>query len=260
MKSIKTLIFLLALSLGPLNQSFAQENCSLQLGTDLMSRYVWRGLDLGGASPSIQPTLAVNWSSKDTTHTLKLGLWGAYTLGPTANQELDLFLTYSFKEMLSFTLTDYFFPGLNTGTKDQYFVYNSDSTGHVMEASIAFNGTDKIPFTLLFAANFYGNDALKLDAGGLSTGIAFSKYLELGYKRTIHDVDMNIFLGVALDDPDESLGETAFYLNEKAGFINIGLKLIREIEITEEFTLPVQCSFAVNPQANRAYLTFGITL
>ncbi|OFY97607.1 MAG: hypothetical protein A2491_20045, partial [Bacteroidetes bacterium RIFOXYC12_FULL_35_7] len=198
-------------------------------------------------------------STKDTSHALKIGAWGAYTFSPTSNQEADVFLTYTFKDMVSLTVTDYFFPGYNTGKKDKYFIYKQDSTGHVFEGILAFNGTEKIPFTLMFAINFYGNDASKIKDDGTSGGLFMSKYIEAGYKKNIKGVDFNAFIGAALDDPDEEKGEAGYFFNNSAGIINLGVKASKEIKITENYSLPVQCSFIANPEAEKMYIVFGIT-
>ncbi len=43
----------------------------LKFGTDIYSRYIWRGINLGGESPSLQPGLSY------TIHNFTIGFWGA---------------------------------------------------------------------------------------------------------------------------------------------------------------------------------------
>lgn len=111
-KNIKIIVaaFLLLICSSNL---FAQTEVTL--GTDLVSRYVWRGTDFG-QSPSIQPTLAFSYSG------LEIGAWGAYQLGRDASllpaDELDLYLGYSLElgsASLDLIATDYYFP--NSGIK-----------------------------------------------------------------------------------------------------------------------------------------------
>jgi hypothetical protein len=263
---MKRLTILLSALLLITGYATAQESGKLspdiQFGSDFMSRYIWRGLDVGGPGPSIQPTAKLNLSN--SKHLISIGAWGAYTFGPTANQEVDLFVSYTYKSMLTFMVTDYFFPGLNTGVKDDYFRYNSDSTGHVFEGLVMFNGTEKIPFTLMVATNFYGNDARKMKKVNDSTfqeeGIQYSTYIELGFKKNIKGIDLNVFAGGTINNPDENLMESGYYLNTKAGLTNVGLKLSKGIQISEKYTLPVQASLIANPLQNRVYLVFGFTL
>ncbi len=61
---------------------------NLDLGADFKSRYIWRGINLGGNTPSIQPFIeyafAKGWA---------FGSWGAFSFGEQATQEVDLYLT-----------------------------------------------------------------------------------------------------------------------------------------------------------------------
>ena len=222
-------------------------------GADIFNLYLWRGLELGGGQASIQPWAKYSFGNEN--HSFAAGAWGAYAIGGDVNQEFDLSLAYTYKSFLTITLNDYFFPGLNTGSREKYFEYGSDSTGHVFEGMIQYNGSEKIPFTLLFAMNFYGNDARKTDGS-----LFLSKYIEAGYKKNIGGIDFNAFAGLSLDNANEDKGETSYYLNNKPGLINLGIKLSKSIEITDKFALPLQCSVITNPDLNRIYLVCGISL
>jgi len=237
-----------------------QAQSTVSFGADFMSRYLWRGLDLGGPSPSIQPSLTYNFASKNGVHSLSVGAWGAYTFSATANEEIDLFVSYTLFDMVSLTVTDYFFPGLNTGEKNNYFVYSPDSTGHVFEGMLSFNGTKKIPVTLLFAMNLYGNDARKMQNDSVQGNIVMSKYLELGFIHTFKFFDFKAFIGATLDNPDTRFAPLGYYGNKEAGIINIGIKASKEIPITEKYSLPVQCQLITNPMQQKVYLVFGITI
>lgn len=260
-------IILVALSLS--SQTIHSQNDNpVQLGADLMSRYIWRGIDLGGESPSIQPSVKFAWDSKNTDHTIILGVWGAYNFN-TVNQEADIYLTYTYKGIVSLTATDYYFPGSASYSDEQqkYFNYGKYSTGHVIEPAVSFNGTDKIPFTLLFAMNIYGADARKVNDDGSRGDILMSKYLELGYKKSFTGVDFNAFIGAVLDDPEEEridsdgIPELGYYgSNESAGIINLGIKVSKSIKVTNDFALPVQGSIITNPMAETFYIVFGFSL
>lgn len=226
---------------------------NLSAGTDIFNLYLWRGLELGGGQPSVQPWAKFNFGSEK--HEFSIGAWSAYSIGGDINQEFDISLAYTYNKYVSITLNDYFFPGLNSDSKDKYFEYRNDSTGHVFEGMIQFNGTEKIPLSLLFAMNFYGNDARKNDGS-----LFFSKYFEVGYKRKMGNTEVNPFLGFSLDNPDENKGESSYYLNEKPGLLNLGIKISKSIEITEKFSLPLQCSVITNTELNKIYLVCGISL
>lgn len=251
-----------------MNLSSTGQNCKteLDLGTDLMSRYVWRGTQFGGNSPSIQPYISLGWKG------LELGAWGAYSLGgANTDQEFDLYLGYTFlKEQFTLTLTDYYFPA--EGDDYNYFGFAANTTGHILEGSIGFNGNDKIPFGLMFAMNFWGADAIRVvnDAASadfnMKAGLQYSSYAELSYSHDLSEnSSLEAFLGVNLTTPLAAdtltgyLGETGFY-GSKAGVVNLGCTLSKEIRFTDDFALPVSASLITNPLDKKVYFVFGISL
>ncbi|MCD4834146.1 MAG: hypothetical protein K8R31_10150 [Bacteroidales bacterium] len=269
-----SLFFAILLSTGNL---FAQEETITEespwsVGADFVSRYIWRGVNLGGSSPSVQPYVEFGFGSDD--HSFAIGAWGAYSLsGTQTGQEADLYLTYTLRELFSLTVTDYFFPDETTG-RNKYFNYNmdwdkinsgeEDQTGHVVEAAISFNGTEKIPVSLMFAMNIWGADSRKYkDESGVmipEDKIVMSKYLELGYSTDVKGVALDVFAGMALNNPEIAKGEpTGFYGQEAAGVINLGFTLSKEIQITENYSLPVFGSLITNPEAENIFMVFGIS-
>lgn len=256
---------IIILTLTLLNANFIycqdtdEENSVFELKSDFMSRYIWRGTNLGGENPSIQPTLSVNFG--DSAHAISIGTWGAYNYGATS-QEVDLFLTYTFKDAICLSFYDYYFPGNSfyAPAQQKYFNYDSETTGHVFEGTVCFLGTEKIPFSLLFAMNLFGYDSRKINEDGSSGDIFMSKYIELGFNKTFQNIDFCAFVGAALDDPDEEKGEAGYYYNENIGIINIGVKAAKSVKITDKFELPIQTSLIANPQSETIFVVFGFSL
>ena len=244
------MVLVLAFTMLGTNISWAQEETTteespLSLNVDLMSRYVWRGQDFG-AAPSIQP--GISYSKWGFT----LGAWGAYTLNNvnTGVQEADLYLSYSVNDMFSVTVTDYFFP--DETVDYHYFDYKDKSTGHVFEGTIAFNGTEKLPLSILLATNFYGSDARRMNDDGTSGTIQYSTYAELAYAFKHFDM----FMGFNLTTPDSDKGESGYY-GDSFGVVNLGISASREIKITENFSLPLNVALITNPQKEKIYLVAG---
>jgi hypothetical protein len=105
-----------------LTNTQAQNQIQLNVGADLVSRYVWRGTDFGN-SPAIQPELSLSYGN------FSLGAWGSYSSNTDAGaDEGDLFATYSFKSGTDIIITDYFFPG---DGMDYFYAKN-----HFLEAGI----------------------------------------------------------------------------------------------------------------------------
>ncbi len=243
----------------------ADENdIETSFGADLMSRYVWRGLQFGGNSPAIQPAFSM------TKKNFELGFWGSYSVsGNNFSQEFDLYLAYTFfDEMFTVTVSDYFFPVENMNYN--YFNYLKDETGHVIEGMVKFNGADKFPFTLMAAINFYGADGAKLDSDSASatfnqkTGIHYSNYFELGYTKELKNSTMDVFAGFTLTNPVEAdsltgfLGETGYY-GSGSGLINLGVKFSKELKITDDFVLPVNFQLITNPRDKKVFAVFGMS-
>ncbi len=260
-------ILVLMIGLFLMVQGFAQDSKGVEfnVGADLMSRYVWRGTQFGGASPSLQPSVSL------TTNNFEIGFWGAYSLGGVnPYQEFDLYMSYTFaKGLFTATVTDYFFP--EDGGKYDYFDYKEESTGHILEGSLCFNGTEKFPISILLAMNFHGADAKKIVDDPNSSnfneedGIQYSTYVELGYSCSLKDVNFDVFAGINLTKPEEAnlstgyLGEAGFY-GSKAGVVNLGFTASKEVGITDKFLLPVSASVIANPVAETVFFVFGISL
>jgi hypothetical protein len=226
-------IVLASAMLGSSAISAQEESDSpISIGADLVSRYVWRGLDYG-ASPSIQPYVEAGFGG------FTVGAWGAYTTSlSSANllgiQEMDLYATYTFADLITVGVTDYFFPQ-EIDYNYNYFDYGSDTTGHVFEGMVSFNGLEDLPLTFMIGYNFL-NDSDN------------SIYMELGYSFSIFDVFIGAGNGVYLT------GDGSFSI------VNLGLGASKEIKITDNFSLPVSASLITNPEAKQIHLVFGISL
>jgi hypothetical protein len=213
---------------------------SFDFGLDLQTRYIWRGLELGGASGSAQPYVEL------AVGQFCFGAWGAYSLGGiNAVQEADLYVAWAPLDFLSFTYTNYFFP-IDFDDQD-YFEYGR-GTGHVNELMVSFAGVKNFPIGIAVATNFAGAD--KTEDGEQS----YSTYVELSYGHTIAGVDFNAFVGGVFAD------KGGYYLTDGAGIINVGVGGSKEIKITDSYSLPVNAALIFNPDAGDMYITFGISL
>jgi uncharacterized protein Gcw-chp len=218
-------------------------NNPLEISCDLMSRYIWRGTDFG-ASPSIQPGIAYNFKN------FRIGTWGSFTTNLPGVQEVDLFLSYTFKDIISVSITDYYFPDEISGYN--YFDYKDSTTRHIFEVAIAFNGTEKVPVSVFVGTNFYGADARRINPDGTTGGLQYSTYAEVTYSFKYIDA----FIGFNLMTPDVENGEVGYYGNA-FGVVNLGVTAVKQIPITEKFSLPLKVSLVTNPQAEKIYLVAG---
>jgi hypothetical protein len=196
----------------------------VSVGADLMSRYVWRGTDFGD-SPSIQPSIELS------AENFVLGAWGAYATNKAAGdenetyKEADLYAGYSFGEIFSLTLTDYYFP--LAAEEEDYFDYD-DNHSFEISGTLTLN-----KFSLLAGKFFAGSDDKSL-------------YFEAGYDFGL----VNAFIGA---------GDEAYSSDEDFNIVNVGIGASKEVKITDSFSLPISGSVIVNPEKENIYMVVGVS-
>ncbi|MCA9732042.1 MAG: hypothetical protein H6696_01600 [Deferribacteres bacterium] len=156
-----------------LSFAFATEaTAQVSIGADVVSRYVWRGVDYGNKA-AIQPALAF------TKGGFEVGAWGNFSIADGSANENDLYVSYA-TGPIQFIVTDYFFPGYSG--KDAFFEFEEDFTGHIIEAGAAFE-TGALSVSAFY--NFYGADTEN------------STYFELGYTLpySADDVELGLTAG-----------------------------------------------------------------
>jgi len=241
-----TFLFIFSVCLAFHQITIAQKDSSskINITSDFVSRYIWRGLDYGKA-PSIQPTFS--YIKGD----FEIGSWGAFnTTG--CYHEVDIYVKYTIKG-ISAIFTDYFAHNEAQTNDTHYFNYSANITNHAFESALQYKGADKFPIRLLAAAYFYGNDrAWGYDAKKDSTlENYYSSYFEIGYAVKYKEKTFDLFIG--LTPQAGAYGNTP-------GVVNAGITAYRTIAITDKFELPVKASLIANPQAGNLYFVLGITL
>lgn len=202
---------------------------TVSVKVDLVSRYIWRGLETGHA-PSIQPGVSVSWKG------FELGAWGAYKLTGEGGQETDFYLSKTVG-FVTVTIWDYW-NFYDTAAFD-FFDYNKETTSHILEAQALLSGGESIPFNFLVSYFFYGADTSN------------SIYMELQFFHKFKPVDLVVFTGCQ---------PKGTYYAPKAAFVNIGCTVKKSIPVTDRFSLPLSLSLIFNPNCKSVYLVAGITL
>lgn len=231
-------IVLIATSLAMSIVTLAQEAIEATISGDVVSHYVWRGQDLGGAS--LQPTLGIGYKGLSLTAWSSVGITNA-----ADNKELDVTLAYTIGG-LNIGITDYW---NNDATGNdptaRYFRYDAHSTNHVLEANI---GYDFGIASVQWFTNFAGND-YKADNGKR----AYSSYVEVAVPFRLATVNWTATAGVV---------PYACDTYETSGFAvtNLSVKATKDIKVTDTFAIPVFGEVIANPCSQKAYMVFGITL
>lgn len=250
----KKLLFVILIATGSflitnLKAQSDDQPSHLKVTADLVSHYVWRGsMATGSPTPNFQPTLAY------TTGNFEIGVWGS-TDFVGSYKELDPYVSL-IAGSLKFAITDY---NWNLGQAN-YFNYKNSETGHRLEGTLGFTGTEAFPVSVMWNTIFYGLDKKSDD----STKQALSTYVELGYTKGA----VSFFFGFTpWSGYYNNYGATAF--NPGAGkktfsIVNIGASVTKSLKISDTFSLPLKATLAINPSATYSrndyiHLVFGIT-
>ena len=213
----------------------AQDTVETTVSGDIVSSYIWRGLDCGSAA--VQPTLGIGYKG------LSLTAWGSYGLtDPDDTKEFDLTLAYS-AGGFNIGITDYWFSaGLDPEAR--YFKYDAHGTNHVFEANV---GYDFGFASLKWFTNFAGND------GRYNGKRAYSSYFEVNVPFQLASVDWSFTAG-AVPFATDFYGTTGFAVT------NLALTVSKDIKVTDSFSIPVFAQVVANPCSQMAYFVFGFTL
>ena len=230
-------IVLMAMMIATGMSATAQDEIETTIGGDVVSSYIWRGQDLGGAA--LQPTFGVGYKG------LSLTAWGSYGLvNPADTKEFDLTLAYTIGG-LNIGITDYWFSDMIGGDPDgRYFKYDAHGTNHIFEANIGYDfGFASLQLYTNFTGNDYKEDGKR----------AYSSYVEVNVPFKLSAIEWTATAGAV---PSASVE----YVTTGFSVTNLALKATKEIKVTDTFSIPVFVQIAANPCTQKAYLVLGLTL
>lgn len=195
------------------------------VGSDLVSRYVFRGVDYGN-SAALQPTVEF------AAGNFAIGAWGSFALsGTEAFNEADLYASYGFDFGLSLGITDYYYPGSKWGE------FGDKVSSHALELNLGYEVG-----SLSLAGNYMLNNSI--EGAGAEDG---TLYFEAGY--ALENVDL--FVGAG-DGWHSTSGDFEV--------VNIGIGTSKEIKFSESFSLPLFGQVIMNPNSEQFHIVVGISL
>lgn len=211
----------------------AQDSLGVAFHADVVSRYVWRGMDQGQGA-SVQPTLELNYGG------FSLGAWASTSIAKVTDvDEVDLYVSYA-TDHFSATLTDYYWNG---GAAD-YSDYKND---HYFELGLNYTVSDNVPLSLSWNTILFGGKSWEMDE---DDDRMFSSYFNVSYGFDVHGVSLTPAIGI---NPWKSQYDDGFSV------MDITLTAAKDFQITDKWTLPVQAQFIVSPATEKAYLVVGVT-
>jgi hypothetical protein len=245
----------------------------LSIKVDIISRYLWRGQCWGGNYMAVQPTIEYK-----VFPNLTFGFWATtnfkndyyYPDGTTSYkgyQEIDLYLSYYFSDFFRLDLYDYYWPSVSKveGVTNSFFNYGNDGVKTV-DASLNFDFTDKdqhykYPFKATISTLIAGND-YRFDSNGENPKHNFTTYVEIGYVftflkksdlKSIKEIQLSPIVGAVINN------QAKYYVSgdyDKVSFINMSLKISKEFELGNAFSLPISLCYTHNG-ATKNTTTFG---
>lgn len=249
-------LFALALAAITFMPVSAQDKVTATASADLVTRYMWRGIDMAGVS--IQPELNLAWQG------LSLDIEGSNPLEKDGGvQDLNVTLGYSLYGF-NIGVTDYWTADVDP--RNRYFYYGGETEcPHQLEANIGY--TCKYGSIQAYTM-VYGND-FKIDGNR-----AYSTYIELSVPFKLGGLDWDVRAGVT---PFESAGTTyeevvttatgkrvtytrGDWMYGESFTCNLAsVRATKEFEF-RKFKLPVYVELHTNPYLQRANLVFGIAI
>ena len=228
--SIRLLVLLFVASATVYGQEEeTDKRLTVDIGADLVSSYVWRGMYQAGAS--FQPTFSLS------TYGFTLGAWGSTDFS-ASYKEIDLYLTYEHKGFQA-GISDYWY----SGEGESYFKHARGA--HNLEASLGYTFSKNFPLSLEVNTLFYGDD----DKDPEDDKQYYSTYISATYPFSVGNIDFEAGLRVT---PYKGM------YSDKFDVVVISAKATKKLKFSTNYTLPVFVELIASPAKDNAFLVFGI--
>jgi hypothetical protein len=217
------------------NEARSEVKNPLKVSVKFLSKHLWRGRpsgNTGSVEPDITWEINKNWS---------LSMWGGYCFDGSY-QELDLYVTYKWKQF-SFSLFDYYNPPSDsTFFSSQISTFDNDKTLHLFDLKAGYQ-FKRIPLSFTASTLIYGDDKT---AG---RNQRFSTYFEAvyTYKRSWGELSF-----LAGGTPHKSLYAS------KAKIVNLETSTTIPVKISRELKTNVSGSIIYNPIRKESYFRAGL--
>ena len=241
----------------------AQNEVEASVQADLVSKYMWRGLDRGGIS--IQPQAQVSW------HGLYAKARGSVGFDKSDEEEFDLELGYRLWGV-NVALIDYWRTGIDA--ENRYLYYDRDDGPHRFEGNIGY--TCKY-FSLQGYTTFWGVDDTPYytfaDGDKTSHKRAYSTYIELGVPFSLGGIKWELQGGfspfesagtyvdrtVTVEGLETSILSKEYLYAEGAAFVKASLRATKELSFGD-VRLPIFAEIHMNPYLQKTHFLFGLSV
>jgi len=247
-------ILLLTLNFGAFSQE-ENESSKINFSAEISNRHMWRGGQTADRI-SIKPNLEYLWNN------FTFGAFGIYTFDNSYN-EIDLYVGYKVGNF-NFVLYDFYTP--NDMSPD-FYDYTKSKNVHMLDFTASYTISEDLPLTIMAAGTWseaeadYNNDA---NIKGMPTGSLdkISTYIELSYAAKYKDLDITYSLGGA---PGHSRYSRTFdengikkYWDGAFYIVNMGMKIGKEIQLTDTFSFPLSAGLTFNPHQEKFFFQVNL--
>ena len=205
-----------------------QEKLMIDVGADVVSSYVWRGLYQAGVS--VQPSLSLSTSG------LTLGAWGSTDFS-TYFKELDFYLSYEMKGF-SAGITNYWWSGEGAS-------FFEDRGSHLFEVNLGYTFSEKFPLSLGVNTMLSGDD----DKNN-NDKQRYSTYISADFPFSVKKIDCEVGIGIS---PSKGLYSDTFDV------ATITAKASKNLSLSSDYAIPVFVKLICSPAQDNAFLVFGLT-
>ena len=247
---MKKVLVLAAAMMAAVFSAKAEVEFAYEAGAEVVSTYLWRGMNNGGLS--LQPEGLVGFNAKDESIQFRAGVWanmGAsdWKFKTDGTKILDYNPNTYFVPEVDFIASFYAY-GASVGFNEYY--YCDDGSTHQSEIWAGFNFSELLGEYAGAYVNWYtmvaGDDmVLETDLAKIAQGKlekqAFSSYLEVGYDYTFEDLGLTIGAQVGM-----SPWESPVYGNDKFAVVNVSAKIDKEFDLGV-CTLNLFAQGSINP-------------
>lgn len=234
---MKKTLFIILLIISWTSVLAEKADSCFYLQVDMANRWIWRGVSYSG-SPVIQPSIGYN------ANKLHLAIWGSYPFQPKEYKEIDFIAEYQLLKSLKIGFTDYF--AVSDSVSHGFFDFNRRFTNHLFDIYTVINPFKKVPVSFMLSNWFWGADR---DRETLKQN--FSTYFEARYDKEVGNYTASAFTGMTFGK--------GFYASN-AAIVNMGLGLSRDINVTNQFSIPAKIEFILNPNTKSIFINAIISI
>jgi len=203
--------------------------------TKITNNHVWRAISSGSA-PCIEPYVSYRLNG------LSVSAWSSYAID-YSYKEFDIFVKYDW-EFLQVGLFDYYCPNPQVLTND-FTDFSSLNTRHLYEVQLNYTGHENFPLNIITGCFIGGFDK---DENGSQL---YSTYFEMNYTMKAKKNQLKAEVGMT---PFKGMYADHFSV------FNYGLTLMREIQITEKWSILSSYKLIYNKEINDLYFSVGFVL